>query len=183
MVASCQLPVPRRAGQPATGNRQPSVKLPLQEIEFDRVLGLIAMEAKTTLGKDAVAKRHPLPTITACENAQADLADMRRFVQTEGLMPLAGLADVAPLLAREAVLELEESWQVVRAVRATQAMRETFTRTEGFPRLTAIAKAIPELDELVGKLNKFFTRDGKLRRVIWSRAESCELLPATAGRA
>src|SRR5207245_7063186 len=65
--------------------------------------------------------------------------------------------------ALESCLELEESWQVLRAVRATQALRETLTRTEGFPRLTAIAKAIPELDELVGKLNKFFTRDGKLR--------------------
>src|SRR5262249_44711259 len=49
------------------------------------------------------------------------------------------------------------------AVRATQAVRETCTRTEGFLRLAAIASAIPQLDELVGKLNKFFTKDGKLR--------------------
>jgi len=135
----------------------------LHEIEFDRILTLIATEAKSDLGKSAIAKRHPLPTLTACENAQADLADMRRFVHTEGLMPLAGLMDVAPLLARESVLELEESWQVVRAVRTTQALRETCTRTQGFLRLAAIASAIPELDALVGKLNKFFTRDGKLR--------------------
>jgi len=135
----------------------------LQEIEFDRILTLVAAEAKSGPGKDAIARRHPLPTVTACENAQADLADMRRFVHTEGLMPLAGLTDLGPLLARDSVLELEESWQVVRAVRATQAMREAFTRTEGFLRLAAIATAIPQLDELVGKLNKFFTRDGKLR--------------------
>src|SRR5437588_2446136 len=121
------------------------------------------MEAKTTLGKDAIANRHPLPTLTACENAQADLADMRRFVHTEGLMPLAGLTDVGALLARDSVLELEESWLVFRAVRATQALRETCTRTEGFSRLAGIATGIPELDELVGKLNKFFTREGKLR--------------------
>lgn len=121
------------------------------------------MEAKSSLGKDAIARRHPLATLTACENAQADLADMRRFVHREGLLPLAGLTDVSALLARQSVLELEESWQVVRAVRATQALRETCTRSEGFPRLTAIASAIPELDALVGKLNKFFTRDGKLR--------------------
>src|SRR5437867_3957541 len=121
------------------------------------------MEAKSTLGKDAVARRRPLSTLAACEAAQADLADMRRFVQSEGLLPLAGLIDVAPLLARETVLELEESWQIARAVRSTQAMRETLTRTDGFPRLTAIAHAIPQLDELVSKLNKYFTRDGKLR--------------------
>src|SRR5438093_975235 len=121
------------------------------------------MEAKSALGKDAIARRRPLSTLAACEAAQADLADMRRFVQAEGLLPLAGLIDVAPLLARETVLELEESWQVARAIRSTQAMRETLTRTDGFPRLTTIAQAIPQLDELVSKLNKYFTRDGKLR--------------------
>jgi DNA mismatch repair protein MutS2 len=138
-------------------------KPPLHEIEFDRVLTLIALEAKSSLGKDAIGRRRPLPTLAACEAAQADLADMVRFIQTEGLLPLAGLADVAPLLARETVLELEESWQIARAIRATQALRETLVRTEVFPRLTAIANAIPTLDELVGKLNKYFTRDGKLR--------------------
>jgi len=127
------------------------------------VLTLIATEAKSTLGKDAVSRRRPLSTLAACEGAQADLADMRRFVHTEGLLPLAGLTDVAPLLARETVLELEESWVIVRAIRSTQAMRETLTRIDRFPRLKTIAEAIPELDELVGKLNKFFTRDGKLR--------------------
>ncbi len=121
------------------------------------------MEAKSALGKDAIARRRPLSTLQVCEGAQADLADMRRFLHTEGLFPLAGLTNVAPLLARETVLELEESWQIVRAVRATQALRETLTRTESFPRLTAIAQGIPQLDKLVGKLNKFFTRDGKLR--------------------
>ena len=121
------------------------------------------MEAKSTLGKDAIASRHPLSTLTQCENAQADLADMRRFVHTEGLLPLAGLTDVKALLARESVLELEESWVIVRAVRATQALRETLTRIDRLPRLKTIAEAIPELDELVGKLNKYFTRDGKLR--------------------
>jgi DNA mismatch repair protein MutS2 len=139
------------------------LKTPLNEIEFDRVLELIAGEAKSTLGKGAVARRRPLGSVEACEHAQADLAEMRRFVQTEGLLPLAGLMDVAPLLARESVLELDEAWQVVRTVRATQAMRETLTRVDRFPRLRVIAETIPQLNELVTKLNKYFTRDGKLR--------------------
>ena len=163
LVLSYQLPVARRGRQPGTGNRQPNLKPLLHELEFDRVLTLIAGEAKSTLGKEAIARRRPLSTLAACEAAQADLADMRRFVQTEGLLPLAGLTDVAPLLVRETVLELEESWIIVRAIRSTQAMRETLTRVDRFPRLKAIAEAIPELDELVGKLNKYFTRDGKLR--------------------
>src|SRR5262245_473028 len=121
------------------------------------------MEAKSSLGKEAVAARRPLRTLAECEAAQADLAEMVRFYLKDGLLPLTGLTDVFPLLNRESVLELEESWQVVRAVRATQALRETFLRTDGYPRLTAHAHAIPDLGELNAKLNKYFTRDGKLR--------------------
>src|SRR5215210_6319793 len=136
---------------------------PLQTLEFDRVLTLIAMEAKSSLGKEAVARRRPQRALAQCEGAQADLAEMVRFYLTDGLLPLAGLTDVVPFFARETVLDLEESWQIVRAVRATQAMRETFLRTESYPRLTTLAHAIPDLGELNAKLNKYFTRDGKLR--------------------
>ncbi len=136
---------------------------PLHEIEFDRVLTLIAMEAKSSLGRNAIARRRPLLTLDDCERAQAELADMVRFVHSEGLLPLAGLADVAILLARETVLELDESWQILRAIRATQAIRETLVRTDVYPHLTAIASGIPHLNELIAKLNKYFTRDGKLR--------------------
>jgi DNA mismatch repair protein MutS2 len=132
-------------------------------LEIERVLALIALEAKSSLGKDAIVRRRPLRTLADCEAAQADLAEMVRFYHRDGLLPLAGLTDVAPLFARESVLELDESWIVVRATRATQAIRETFLRSDGYPRLTALAHAIPDLDEMLGKLNKYFTRDGKLR--------------------
>ena len=136
---------------------------PTHILELDRVLTLIAMEAKSSMGKEAVLRRRPLRTLAECEGAQADLAEMVRFYLTDGLLPLAGLSDVVPLFGRETVLELEESWLIVRAVRATQALRETFLRADTFPRLTALAHAIPDLGELNAKLNKYFTRDGKLR--------------------
>ncbi|HEX8173446.1 MAG TPA: Smr/MutS family protein [Thermoanaerobaculia bacterium] len=135
----------------------------LQTIEFDRVLTLVAMEARSEPGKVAVGRRRPLPTLEACEAAQADLGEMVRFYHAEGLLPLAGLADVGLLFARETVLELEESWLVVRAVRATQAMRETLLRADGYTRLAALARNIADLGELLTKTNKYFTRDGKLR--------------------
>ncbi|MDQ3281835.1 MAG: Smr/MutS family protein [Acidobacteriota bacterium] len=135
----------------------------LTTLEFDRVLTLVAMEAKSVPGKAAVARRRPLRTLAECDAAQADLGEMVRFFHTEGLLPLAGLDDLRPLFARETVLEIDESWHVVRAVRATQAVRETLTRTDTFPRLAAIAATIPNLGELLTKTNKYFTRDGKLR--------------------
>jgi DNA mismatch repair protein MutS2 len=78
-------------------------------------------------------------------------------------LPLAGLADVAAFLRGENVLELEESWQVVRAARATQAVREALARSEDYPRLRALADTIPDLSTVVTKSAKYFTRDGKLR--------------------
>jgi len=135
----------------------------LNTLEFDRVLTLVALEAKSVPGKNAVARRHPLSTLEACENAQADLGEMVRYVHTEGLLPLAGLIDLASLFNRETVLELDEAWQAVRAVRATQAMREALVRSDGFTRLSAIAQNIPDLGETIAKTNKYFTRDGKLR--------------------
>ena len=121
------------------------------------------MEAKSAPGKAAVARRRPLAKLDDCERAQAELGEMVRFFHTEGLLPLAGLDDVAPLFHRETVLEIDESWHVVRAVRATQAVRETLHRTDVYPRLRVIAEEIPDLGELLTKTNKYFTRDGKLR--------------------
>ncbi|HJQ40638.1 MAG TPA: Smr/MutS family protein [Thermoanaerobaculia bacterium] len=135
----------------------------LTTLEFDRVLTLVAMEAKSEPGKRAVARRHPLSTLEACENAQADLGEMVRYVHTEGLLPLAGLIDLASMFQRETVLEFDEAWHAVRAVRATQAMREALLRTSGYARLAATAGNIPDLGETIAKTNKYFTKDGKLR--------------------
>ena len=135
----------------------------LSALEFDRVLTLIALEAKSAPGKSAVARRRPLAKLSDCERAHAQLADMLRFYHREGLLPLAGLIDVAPLFDRDTLLELEESWLIVRAVRATQAIRETLTRIDEFPHITELARSIPDLGDLVSKTGKYFTRDGKLR--------------------
>ncbi|HSP34102.1 MAG TPA: hypothetical protein VLU46_07305, partial [Thermoanaerobaculia bacterium] len=135
----------------------------LTSLEFERVLTLVAMEAKSGPGREAVAARRPLRTAAECELAQAQLAEMLRFYHRDGLLPLAGLTDVAALFARDSVLDLDEAWQVVRAVRATQAVRETFVRGDDYPRLIDLATAIPDLGDLVSKTSKFFTRDGKLK--------------------
>jgi DNA mismatch repair protein MutS2 len=135
----------------------------LTTLEFDRVLTLVAMEAKSAPGKKAVARRHPLKTVAECESAQSDLGEMVRYFHTEGLLPLAGLDDVAPMFGRETILDIDESWHVIRSVRATQAMREALMRSDGYTRLAKFAQAIPDLGELLTKTNKYFTREGKLR--------------------
>ncbi|HVS33241.1 MAG TPA: Smr/MutS family protein [Thermoanaerobaculia bacterium] len=135
----------------------------LSSLEFDRVLTLIALEAKSAPGREAVMRRAPLRTKDAADLAQSQLAEMLRFFHRDGLLPLAGLTDVGLLFEGEAVLDLEVSWLVVRSVRATQAMRETLVRSEDFRRLRELAAEVPDLAAVVSKSGRFFTRDGKLR--------------------
>lgn len=135
----------------------------LPQLEFDRVLALVALEAKSAPGRRFVEAMHPLRNQKECVAAQDRLREMVRFFHTEGLLPIAGLVDVDELYARETVLELDESWVIVRSARSTQSIRETFTRTDTFPLLGKLASAIPDLGDLISKTGKFFTRDGKLR--------------------
>ncbi|MEO8216988.1 MAG: Smr/MutS family protein [Acidobacteriota bacterium] len=135
----------------------------LRALEFDRVLALIALETRTSIGRSALLRRRPEATLDACENGQAELWEMTRFYLHEGLLPLAGVADMASLFEKDSLLELDESWLVLRAIRGTQAVREALTRSEGYLRLSAIAEHIPELSELTRAVSRFFTADGKLR--------------------
>jgi DNA mismatch repair protein MutS2 len=141
----------------------PALPSTLAALEFDRVLTLIATEAKSSLGKEAILSRRPFRTAAECELAQSELAEMVRYYLREGLLPLAGLTDLRGILGGESILDLEHSWVVLRAARATQAMRETFVRPDTYPRLKAVALRIPTLDELIGKIGRYFTQDGKLR--------------------
>jgi DNA mismatch repair protein MutS2 len=138
-------------------------KSSIAALELDRILALVALEAKTSIGKNVIAARRPMKNIAAVENAHADLSEMVRFYQSEGQLPLSGLTDVAALFVRETILELDESWLIVRSLRATQSVRETFVRSDRYPRLKKIAENITDAGALLTKLNKFFTRDGKLR--------------------
>ncbi|HVR43057.1 MAG TPA: Smr/MutS family protein [Thermoanaerobaculia bacterium] len=135
----------------------------LRSLEFDRVLELVAAQARTEPGRAAVLGRRPADSAEEAGRGQSELAEMTRFYLSEGQIPLAGLIEVGPLLAREA-LDLDDSWQILRAVRATQALRETFTRLDPpLPRLLHLAAQIPELGALSTNVGRFFTRDGKLR--------------------
>jgi len=137
---------------------------PLDSLEFHRVLSLISLEAKSDIGQAILSRRRPFDAIEDCERAQSLLAEMRAFYLRDGLLPLSGLADLSPLLRGEVALDLPDSWNVLRAVRATQAVRETFLRsTYPYPRLTSIAEAIDDLGDVISAVGKFFTRDGKIR--------------------
>jgi len=135
----------------------------LRSLEFDRVLELISVEAKSQPGRRALGLRSPARSRQACEEAQAALAEMVSYYEGEGLLPLAGLIEVEPIYTKES-LDLEDAWQILRSARATQAIRESFLRLQApSPRLLEIARRIDDLGDLVSAVGRYFTKEGKLR--------------------
>lgn len=152
---------------------RPLIDNSLTSLEFDRVLTLVALEARTTLGRESVMQRSPSHTLRDCEKGQSELFEMVRVIHQEGSLPFGGITDVRPLLERDSLLELEESWQVLRAVRGTQALRELFLRSaQPPPLLTQTAERIPDFSELIGAVGRYFNADGKLREEASPRLRS-----------
>jgi DNA mismatch repair protein MutS2 len=136
----------------------------LLSLEFDRVLTMVSLRARTILGREAVAAIRPVNRLDECERRQARLAEMVRYYLHEGPLPFGGITDVRPLLEGDSGLELHDSWQVLRAVRGTQALREATTRTEDrYPLLRGEGETIEDLEPVVQSVGRYFTRDGKLR--------------------
>lgn len=132
-------------------------------LEFDRLLEIVALGARSEPGRETVRALRPCDSIDECEHAQSLLWEMVRLRASEGGLPLAGLGDVgAAIDARE--LDVAGSWEIVRSVQATQAVRETVLRSElPLPALRELASEIPTLDDLLRDVGRYFTRDGKLR--------------------
>lgn len=136
----------------------------LISLEFDRVLSLVALEARTDPGRLAVLDRRPSSALEVCERMQAELMEMVAVVHRDGLMPLAGLIEVRQFFTGDDPIELDRAFQIFRAVRATQAVRESFLRSrDPIPHLRKVAEGIDDLSELIAKVGRYFTSDGKLR--------------------
>jgi DNA mismatch repair protein MutS2 len=88
------------------------------------------------------------------------------FQIRHGRLPLAGLEDLSPVLDELArvggVGSPEQFRPIVRAARATQAVRRSLERAEG-PLLAARRAQLPALDGLLAESAKLFGADGLLR--------------------
>jgi DNA mismatch repair protein MutS2 len=139
------------------------VNTSLRALDFAEVLEIVALEARTAPGGRRVLARRPVSSLSEAERLQSELAEMTRFYLEEGMLPLGGLSE-APEAIDAGGLDLELSWQILRAVRATQAIREAILRSgREMPHLATIASGIFDLDDLIRSVSRYFTKDGKLR--------------------
>ena len=136
----------------------------LRSLELDRVLSLIALNARTAPGREALMERRPATTLDEAEKAQGELAEMVRLHHRDGPPPFGGITDIRSLFESDSLLELSDSWLILRAARGTQALREMLTRNvDPLPLLSERGSMIADLSEVVSSVGRFFTSEGKLR--------------------
>ncbi|MDX1584712.1 MAG: hypothetical protein R3338_14030, partial [Thermoanaerobaculia bacterium] len=135
----------------------------LRALDFAEVLELVALEIRTPPGRARLLARRPVHSIGEAERLQGELREMTLLYLDEGLLPFAGLEDIEPFL-ESAGADLEQSWMILRSVKATQAVRESILRSDReLPNLSRIAERIEDFGDLLRSTNRFFTRDGKLK--------------------
>lgn len=135
----------------------------LRSLDFAEVLAVLALEVKTSPGRRRLLARRPVHSLEEAERRQSELREMTNLYLEEGFLPFAGLEEVDAVFSAGSS-DLEHSWMILRAVKATQAVREAVLRSERpVSALSAIAERIADLSELLRSTNKYFTRDGKLR--------------------
>src|SRR5690242_3410111 len=135
-------------------------------LELPVVLRLIASLARTPPGRAAVLSLEPSFEETEVRRRLAETGEATAFQIRHGRLPLAGLEELSPILdelARQGGVGSPEQFRpVVRAARATQAVRRSLERAEG-PHLAERRLRLPALDALLAEAAKLFGADGLLR--------------------
>ncbi len=135
----------------------------LRALDFAEVLDVLALEVRTSPGRRRLLARRPVHSLEVAERLQRELREMTKLYLEDGLLPFSGLEEIDAVLSSGSS-ELEDSWMILRAVKATQAIREAVLRSESeLPALSTIAGRIVDLSELIRSTNKYFTKEGKLR--------------------
>ena len=137
-----------------------------EALELPVVLRLISSLARTPPGRAAILFLEPAYDEPTVRRRLEETGEAIAFQIRHGKLPLAGLEDIEPFLDELAegggVGSPEQFRPIVRAARATQAVRRSLERAET-PRLSERRASLPALDRLLGEASKLFGADGMLR--------------------
>ncbi|TYO98509.1 DNA mismatch repair protein MutS2 [Geothermobacter ehrlichii] len=137
----------------------------LRLLEFERIRQLLQARTRTEPGRILAGQLAPLGDRRQALQALAEVGEARRLLAEAGEAPLAGVADLRPLLARvqaeDAWLEAEALLRVAEAVAAAGECRSWF-RQETAPGLAAHAAALEPLRGLLGALRESIGSRGEV---------------------
>lgn len=160
----------------------------LRVLEYDRVLRLIADEARSQAGRERVLARAPLGDPEALDHAQAHLREALTLARSTAGLPQVAHDDLGEVLAQAraggAVLDPDAITRVARALRVAREVKEALTDGEHVgPILRDHADALTPSRDLESRISHTIGPGGdildsaspklaKLRRQILSMRES-----------
>ncbi|MGD8441759.1 MAG: hypothetical protein PVG53_14600, partial [Holophagae bacterium] len=138
---------------------------PANDLEFDRVLMLVAAHAKTRVGRQCVTTCRELPDATeACRRAAFNTA-LAELVATDGALPLTGVDDATEWLGPDARVPTEprEFLTLLALARGIAAIRRRLhTAPDELAVLRAAADRLPDTADLVATVSPLLGRDGRI---------------------
>ena len=139
----------------------------MSSLEFDRILDLLAAETVTPPGAACARALRPSYDPSEVQRENRLLAEMMRYLEARGAMPLAVVPDPAPILLRleveGAVLAPLEVLDLVSLMKAGRTLKSSLTETRvDFSGLWASGRDLPDLGNLIRYLDGKIATTGEL---------------------
>jgi DNA mismatch repair protein MutS2 len=139
----------------------------LRVLEYDRLLGILSGYAASPLGRSDCLSRKPLKDLDSITAEQKLVSEMKELLLVKGLLPLAGLVDLTPLLRKAskkgAYLEPTELLAILDHLKVAHQVADKIRESKQLaPSLTLISDSIPGCDGLIEKIEISITKEGEV---------------------
>ena len=134
-------------------------------LEFDQIRSSLAEATRTALGTEAAVELTPSDDPRDVAMRQQETAEARRLLDTTGALELGPTDDLRPAIQRAVlggVLRSEELRNVGTLAAASRWNRDSLSRRDDLPLLSAIAQNLPELPDLESAINRAISPNGEL---------------------
>ena len=135
----------------------------LRDLEYGKVLELVASHAASTLGREAVLALEPLEDLEAIGREYALVEEMREAVR-RGFVP-GGLLDIRPILkeAREhGDLDPEKLLVVADFIEAAMRVRMELSSPR-YPKLSRLVEKLSDQRSLLASIRRMIDEHGRIR--------------------
>ncbi len=138
----------------------------LANLGFAEIRKALEKRCRTEPGRQRALARPFLANASEVHDALSLIQEARRLLAEPLSLPLGGLEEIRPSLARAAkgaMLEPKELIAITAALFAFERVRETLeARVDALPMMAAIGRRIPALERLATRLDRCFEPNGEL---------------------
>ena len=137
----------------------------LANLTWPAVEAALAQLTATAPGRAAAQALRPLPDAAAATEALAHVGELSALLADHRRLPLRGVEAIGELLGRArlgGMLLLDELIRVLATQRAARACAQVLAEQPAAPRLAALGRALADLGELTGLLDRAIAPTGEL---------------------